>query len=108
MKEYFKTLLIKVRAWLLALASNLWEYYLKDTLKAQIDELVHKGINKVNAYYKSEEYDKKKEEILTFIFDNIKLPFMLKPFKGLIRSILVNSIEKQIEKALEKLNKFEK
>lgn len=108
MKETLKLLWIKIKAWLLALAANLWEDYLKDALKAQLDDLIHRGINYVNAYYKSEDYEKKKEEIVNFIFKNIQLPLILKPFKGLVKAILITSIEKQIEKGIEALNSLNK
>lgn len=107
-KEALKLVWIKIKAWLLALATNLWEDYLKEKLQEQIRELVSRGITYVNAYYGSDDYNKKKEEILNFIFKNIQLPFVLKPFKGLIKVILSNSIEKQIEKGLNLLNNIGK
>lgn len=99
MKKSLEILWVNVKAWLLAMAANLWEDYLKDTLKAQIDALIVRGVNLAHAYHGSEDYKKKKEAVFDFIFKNIKLPIVLKPFKGLIKAILSNSIEKQIDKA---------
>lgn len=99
MKETLKIILIKVKAWLLALASNLWEDYLKDKLKEQIDTLIKRGVDLAHTYHESEDYKKKKDAVFDFIFKNIQLPIILKPFKGLIKLILSNNIEKQIDKA---------
>lgn len=99
----WKLYLTKVKAWLLAFAANMWEDCLKDYLKNQIDQLIKRGTELVIEYHDSEDYKAKKEAILNFVFDRIQLPVILKPFKGLIKSILSNSVEKQIEKALDKL-----
>ena len=105
-KETLKLAWLKVKAWLLALAANMWEDYLKDKLKEQIDTLLIRGVNLANAYYGTKEYKKKKDSVMDFIFKNIQLPIALKPFKGLIKSILSNTIEKKIEKALGIANDF--
>jgi hypothetical protein len=99
MKKALELLWVNIKAWLLAVASNLWEDYLKQELKSQIDTLIIRGVNLAHAYHGSDDYKKKKGAVFDFIFKNIQLPFILKPFKGLIRAILSNSIEKQIDKA---------
>lgn len=104
MKKVFQNLLINVKAWLWALAANLWEDYLKEKLQSQINLLISRGIALIKTYHNSAEYTKKKEAVLDFIFNNIKLPTLLKPFKGAIRVILSSFIEDQIEKALDKLD----
>lgn len=108
MKETFKIIWIKVKAWCLALMANLWEDYLKEELREQIDKLIVRGVNLVHVYHDSEAYEVKKESIINFIFKNIKLPILLKPFKGIIRNILSDFIEKQVDKALGLLDKIQK
>ena len=98
-KEVLKIAWIETKAWLLALAANLWEDYLKVKLREQINFLIVRGVTLARAYHDSDDYQKKKEAVLDFIFKNIKLPVILKPLKGLIRAILSSSIEKQIDKA---------
>lgn len=98
-KEVLKIAWIETKAWLLALASNLWEDYLKDKLREQINFLIVRGVTLARAYHDSDDYQKKKEAVLDFIFKNIKLPVIFKPFKGLIKAILSSNIEKQIDKA---------
>lgn len=98
-KEALKIAWVETKAWLLALAANLWEDYLKDKLREQINFLIVRGVNLARAYHESDDYQKKKEAVLDFIFKNIKLPIILKPFKGLIKAILSSNIEKQIDKA---------
>ena len=98
-KEALKIAWVKTKAWLLALAANLWEDYLKDKLREQINFLIVRGVNLVRTYHDSDDYQKKKEAVLDFIFKNIKLPVIFKPFKGLIKAILSSNIEKQIDKA---------
>ena len=107
-KETLKVILVKVKAWFLALAANLWEDYLKDILRSQIEELASQGITYISAYHESEAYEKKKEEIFNFVFKNIKLPIILRPFKGIIKAILSNYVEKQIEKGINALNSIKK
>lgn len=98
-KEVLKIAWIETKAWLLALVANLWEDYLKDKLREQINFLIVRGVTLARAYHDSDDYQKKKEAVLDFIFKNIKLPIILKPFKGLIKAILSSNIEKQIDKA---------
>ena len=108
MKIDWKVLWTQIKAWFLALAANMWEDYLKDEVRNQIDMLITRGTNLINAYHNSEDYKKKKEILLDFIFKNIKLPLFFKPFKNIARSILSNFIEEQVEralKALEELNR---
>ena len=93
MKEAFKIAIIKVKAWLWALAANLWEDYLKDELKHEIDILVDRGVSLVHTYHDSADYQIKKDMVIEFIFKNIQLPKLLRPFKGLIKGILSNSID---------------
>ena len=98
-KEALKIARVKTKAWLLTLAANLWEDYLKDKLREQINFLIARSVNLVRTYHDSDDYQKKKEAVFDFIFKNIKLPIILNPFKGLVRAILSSSIEKQIDKA---------
>ena len=105
-KEALKIAWVKTKAWLLALAANLWEDYLKDKLREQINFLIVRGVNLVRTYHDSDDYQKKKEAVLDFIFKNIKLPVILKPFKGLIKAILSSNIEKQIDKAFGIVDEF--
>ena len=105
-KEALKLAWIETKAWLLALAANLWEDYLKDTLNDQIKTLITRGVNLVKAYHDSEDYQKKKEAVFDFIFKNIKLPVILKPFKSIVKAILSDTIEKQIDKAFDIVDSF--
>ena len=88
--EFLKLTIIKIKAWLLAVASNLWEDYLKDTLKEQIDSSISRGVDLIESYHDSEDYEKNKDRIIDFVFKNVELPIILKPFKGLIKAILSN------------------
>lgn len=105
-KEALKIAWAETKAWLLALAANLWEDYLKDKLREQINFLIVRGVNLAHAYHESEDYQKKKESVFDFIFKNIQLPVLLRPFKGLIKSILSSNIEKQIDKAFGVVDNF--
>ena len=98
-KESLKIAWVETKAWLLALVANLQEDYLKDKLREQINFLIVRSVNLAHTYHDSDDYQKKKEAVFDFIFKNIKLPVILKPFKGLIKAILSSSIEKQIDKA---------
>lgn len=104
--DLWKDYLVNVKAWALALASNLWEDYLKDKLQEQIHLLIERGVALVQEYHVSEDYVQKREMVLDYIFKNVELPFFLKPFKGLIRAILTSNIEKQVDKIMNKLNEL--
>lgn len=98
-KKVLKATFNAVKNYLIDLARNLWEDYLKEELKTQITTLVARGANLAHAYHGSEDYEKKKEIVVNFIFKNIKLPKWLVPLKGLVKLILSNFIETQIDKA---------
>lgn len=108
MKIDWKILWTQIKAWFLALAANMWEDYLKDEIKEQLDMLIARGVNLIKAYHDSEDYKKKKEILLDFIFKNIKLPVFFKPFKNMAKTILSNFIEEQVEKALQALDNINK
>lgn len=99
--DVFKNLWLKVKDYLIALAKNLWEDYLKDKLQDDIQNLLVRGVELAKSYYGTEAYEKKKEAVLTYVFDNINLPTWLKPFKWLVKIILTNVVENKIEELLD-------
>lgn len=104
-KEVFmklKELVKMVKDWCLDMAKVLWEDYLKDNLLDQIKELAKDGVNKVETFVNSDNYDEKKEAVINYIFTKIKLPIYLKLFKGIIKSILSKEVDKVIDKLLGK------
>ena len=98
-KEIWK----KVVTWLVDFAKVLWADYLKENLLGDIKELAQKAVEKAECFIESDEYDKKKEAILTEVFDKIELPIWLRLFKGAIKSILADELDKIIEGLIGKL-----
>lgn len=98
-KEIWK----KVVTWLVDFAKVLWADYLKENLLGDIKELAQKAVEKAECFIESDEYDKKKEAILTEVFDKINLPIWLRLFKGAIKSILADELDKIIEGLIGKL-----
>ncbi len=98
-KEIWK----KVVTWLVDFAKVLWADYLKENLLGDIKELAQKAVERAECFIESDEYDKKKEAILTEVFDKIKLPIWLRLFKGAIKSILADELDKIIEGLIGKL-----
>lgn len=103
-KETFKIWWVNVKAWCLAFLANMWEDCLKDYLKKELHQIVIKAVKVLVNFMNSDEYEKKRDEIIDTLFDKISLPFLLKPFKGLIKSILISNIQKKIDVKLGKLN----
>lgn len=98
-KEIWK----KVVAWLINFARVLWADYLKENLLEQVKELAQKAVEKAECFLESDEYEKKKEAILTEAFDKIELPVWLRLFKGAIKSILADELDKIVEGLIGKL-----
>ena len=98
-KEIWK----KVVTWLVDFAKVLWADYLKENLLGDIKELAQKAVEKAECFIESDEYDKKKEAILTEVFNKINLPIWLRLFKGAIKSILADELDKIIEGLIGKL-----
>lgn len=98
-KEIWK----KVVTWLVDFAKVLWADYLKENLLGDIKELAQKAVERAECFIESDEYDKKKEAILTEVFDKIELPIWLRLFKGAIKSILADELDKIIEGLIGKL-----
>lgn len=103
-KEVIKLWWIKVKAWVLAFLANMWEDCLKDYLKKELYTLVVQAVGILKNFINSDEYEKKRDEVVNHLFDKITLPFLLKPFKGLIKSILISNIQKRIDEKLGKLD----
>ena len=95
-----KELIKPIKDWCLDMARVLWEDHLKETLLDQIKELAQAGVEKVETFVNSDNYDEKKEAVINYIFSKIKLPVYLKLFKGIIKSILSKEIDKVIDKLL--------
>lgn len=102
-KEVFKKFGKVVGMWLLGYAKKFWEEKLKEFLKEQIHELAKSALAEVEQLHDSVEYELKRQEIFDKIFDGIKLPLILKPFRWLIKRILQDAVEKKIQGALDKL-----
>ena len=75
-KEIWK----KIVAWLISFARVLWADYLKENLLEQVKELAQKAVEKAECFLESDEYEKKKEAILTEVFNKIELPVWLSLF----------------------------
>lgn len=78
----------------------------KDTLWKEIKEEVHnvakEVISEAEAFLTSVEAQEKEEAILNAIMEKIQLPFILKPFKGIIRNIIKGKLEAFVEETLNK------
>ena len=103
--EYIKKALKVVEGWIVALAKACWNEYLKEKIHTQVEEYIRQGINMANIFYKSKDYEFKRDYVIKFVVGKIKLPLVLKPFKWVITKVMQESIDNEIEKLLDKLNK---
>lgn len=103
--EFMKKAMKIVKDWIISLVKACWTEYLKDKVHAQVEELIRQGVNMANIFYKSKDYEFKRNYVIKFVTDKIKLPIALKPFKWVITKVMRESIDNEIEKLLDKLNK---
>lgn len=90
-KESFK------KAWQ-SFVDTLWDS-VKDDFKAEITSTVQF----IEHFFGTPDYKEKEEAIIDVLMKNVELPLVLRPFKGLLKSILRNKIRKLIEKTIKKL-----
>lgn len=102
-----KKVLQAVGLWLLGKLKDLWVEKLKDYLREQLEQLAKDAIDEISKLRDSVEYELKREEIYTTIFENIKLPFFLnlKPVRTILKHMLMDEVEKRVSGALEALRK---
>lgn len=78
---------------------KLWNS-VKDDIHAQI-----KGaVTHVEEYMQTAEYELREKEVIDTIFKKVQLPFVLRPFKGLIKKIFRDKIRKLVAENLKKLD----
>lgn len=96
LKDVFKV----IGLWLLNELKDLWLENLKDYLQEQLKQLVHDALEEITKLRDSVEYEMKRDEIYTKIFDSVKLPFWLKPFRTLLKHMLRDEIEERVSDTL--------
>lgn len=74
----------------------LWGY-----LREEVILSARKSLGIIKTYLESADGISKKEEIINLIMLKIKLPLVLKPFKGLVRNIVKDKIDDVIKELLE-------
>jgi len=77
-----------------------------NSIKDEATEQVQTATEFVLRFFDSPSFKQKEEEILDVVFKNIKLPFILKPLKPLLRRMLKEKFEKLIKENIKKLNKI--
>ena len=80
-----------------AFYKTLWDFIKEDVLKAMYDSL-----KAIEAIVNSKKGQDKKEEIVDLIITKVKLPIVLKPFKGLVKKVILKKIDKLLHKVLGK------
>ena len=91
---------------IMAAFKSAWEHFVEvlwNSIKQDVKEQVEETCEFVNKYLSSEEIKEKENIILENLLDNIHLPFVLKPFKPLIKKIIKKKMETLIRKTLRKL-----
>lgn len=100
LKAFFILLWTKVLAWLLMLAKEMWEEYIKAKLAEQLHELIKIAIRNVQEYRSTEIYEVKKKEIYDNVFNLLVLPKGLNWLKAVIKPIISDAVSKRIDEAL--------
>lgn len=74
---------------------------IKEDFKLNIEEV----IKHVENFFKSTTYELKEKIIVDSLFEKVKLPVVLRPFKALLKKILKDKIHAFIKENLEKVHK---
>lgn len=94
-KEFIRKCKVALKKALKAFVKMLWQ-----ELKDEIRKQVVIGIMKAQEYCLSEEARIHEEFVLDYVMRHINLPVVLKPFRGLIRSLLKSRLERLIHSLL--------
>jgi len=98
LKDKIKNIALKVVD---EIKEHLWEI-----IKKEISEAIVETTAIIKAYLSSNEGKSRREEIITIIFEKVKLPVLLKPFKGLIKREFSNKIDELIVEFIRKVEEI--
>lgn len=107
-KEYFVSYLFPIIKETFIETKNYFISSLWDKIKENINEQLEMAIQEVEIFYNSASYEIKEKIIIDYIFDNIKLPLLLRPSKFIAKRILKNKIREFITDKLNKLHKLDR
>ena len=91
---------VLVRTWL-SIKDALWK-----EIKLEVRACAREAIKDAEIFLASVEAQEKEKLILDVVMSKIELPFVLKPFKSIIRKILKNKIEDTVIELLQKSKDF--
>ena len=102
--SYFKSrLLNKLKdGFMKALASfkeTLWE-----EVKGEVIACAQEVVADAKKFFESEEAKNKEDVIVEAVMAKVKLPFVVKPFRGIIKRILKTKIEETVQNLLSKVD----
>ena len=92
------------------LCQNAWKDVLKQYVEEQLKYRINMALLELRDYKNAnideweKSYEVKKTEVINALFDKIKLPLFLKPFKWLIKKTLSSTVDKQIQAGLKILD----
>ena len=89
-----------IRTWN-SIKKSLWQ-----EIKLEVRACAREVIRDAEIFLASVEAQEKEKIILDIVMSKIELPFVLKPFKGIIRKILKNKIEATIIELMQKSKNF--
>ena len=75
-------------------------------VKEEINELATKAINMLKFRVGNYDHTEKLNIVVDFVMSKIKLPLWLKPFKGVIKKVIRETVEGLIEEAKEKIEEI--
>jgi len=90
--EELKAALLKALA---SFKDTLWKE-MKDT----VQEHLLRALQAAEVYYNAEQVKVKEKELVSQVIDTLKLPLVVRPFKGLMKSYLTKKVEELIQEAI--------
>ena len=73
-------------------------------VKEEIKELATEGVEKLKDKIADYDYSEKLEAVAEVVVNKIKLPLWLKPFRKVIKKVIIDTVEGLIEEGKEKLH----
>ena len=89
-----------IRAWD-SIKEKLW-----NEIKAEVRAAARELITDAETFLTSMEAQEKEKLIIDILMSRIELPFVLKPFKGIVRKILKSKIEETVQSLIKKGKEF--
>ena len=75
-------------------------------VKEEAKEFAAEALEKLKDKVENFDYSDELEAVIDFVMDRIKLPLWLKPFKGVVRNVITETVEALIEELKDRIEEI--